>query len=109
MLASLSAGTGETPPMNTPDQLKAEHAERYNEIVAIINRGNIARFWLDQGRWKDVNNPQMDSDGDMLAFRVSEVCYVPHVCWYASDYGLTEISVCSSDTSASTPSNATLS
>lgn len=69
-------------------------AERLAKVKAILARGHIARFHnrqYDGEAWKDVNDPTVDAQGDMKAFRKSENMHTLFVAWDSPNYSLEEI------------------
>ncbi len=60
-------------------------------IKEILGRGNVARFTMD-GWFKDVNEWNLDLEGDLKAFRKSPEFRTDYVCWASERYEISEIS-----------------
>lgn len=63
-----------------------------DRVRAIIERGNIARFTNTiSGCVKDVNEFNLDEDGDLTAFRTEGQGASKYVCPTAVQYEITEV------------------
>lgn len=69
----------------------AEVLIREAKIKEILSRGNIVRFTMDN-LFKDVNEWNIDGEGDLKAFRKSPEFLTSYVCWASERYEISEIS-----------------
>lgn len=63
---------------------------RKAQILDILSRGNVVRFRLPDGSWKDVKEWNEDDVGDLEAFRSHNVA-TNYVCWLSSYYTIEEV------------------